>query len=562
MLATNPNNVQQQVLKALSEKLADFSQPANFFEKFKYSPVAYIRRFLNWKPWSGLDYDGQKEILLAYVKVIKQQEERAAYLEGVLKKDDLKYWQPGEIIQNWLRVEAGHAVGKTKVASAITSHFYDCFNGYGYCYAPTFRQVNDYLFKEIRADRQLNNLPGKVLEQPILKDPNNPRHVVKGIAVQGASTEDVQGQHEPYMLFVLDEAEGIPSFVYDAVSSMASGAIAVVLLLANPRTRISRFHKIRGSEWVKSFRMSCLNHPNVTKGYQLVPGAVQRSYVDMMIDEHCQKVLQHDNDYHTFEVTWRSGIYLPNNEFMFRVMGMAPEDTSGDTFCPVGRFTAAKDREQPEVKPIPGKAFVGVDCARYGDDLGSVFLFQDGVATHVHSIRKQDGYEYYIKVRELLSRLKDEFDDLNIDKADDDRLDTEVEVRVDGGGGYGSTLIDNLVHDEDVWEWFSYLSVIEVHFNHVAYDDTQFSDLVTEMYYHASQSLRVITLQDVTDALEVDLTERRYNYVKRKGVDVKKLTAKESFKKQFGRSPDDGDGFVLAVSPSYLFTVNVNIGFA
>ncbi len=39
----------------------------------------------------------------------------------------------------------------------------------------------------------------------------------------------------------------------------------------------------------------------------------------------------------------------------------------------------------------------------------------------------------------------------------------------------------------------------------------------------------------------------------RSGVAVKKLEDKDAFRKRVKRSPDDGDGFVLAVAPDVLW---------
>jgi hypothetical protein len=117
-----------------------------------------------------------------------------------------------------------------------------------------------------------------------------------------------QGQHGKYLMFVLDEAEGIDDYVWNAVDSMTSGGISIVLMLANPRTRSSQFHKAAGQANVKSFRISCLQHPNVVSGQEIVPGAVKRAYVDGMIDKHCEAVGADEPDNHTFTV----------NKFAFR----------------------------------------------------------------------------------------------------------------------------------------------------------------------------------------------------------------------------------------------------
>src|SRR5205085_3597284 len=139
-------------------------------------------------------------------------------------------------------------------------------------------------------------------------------------------TERVQGQHERYLLFVIDEAEGVADYVFDAIRSMTSGGISIVLMLANPRTRSSRFHRAAEGRTVVNFRMSCIYHPNVLAGREIVPGAVMREYVETMIDDgkeqHAEVVDAHDNDRDTFELPWRPGvIYAPDPEFMFRVLG-------------------------------------------------------------------------------------------------------------------------------------------------------------------------------------------------------------------------------------------------
>jgi len=63
----------------------------------------------------------------------------------------------------------------------------------------------------------------------------------------------------------------------------------------------------------------------------------------------------------------------------------------------------------------------------------------------------------------------------------------------------------------------------------------------------------VLALLGPPNALEADLCERTYRWVKAHGVDVKQLQAKDEFKAKQGRSPDDGDGCALAVAPDYVF---------
>jgi hypothetical protein len=99
--------------------------------------------------------------------------------------------------------------------------------------------------------------------------------------------------------------------------------------------------------------------------------------------------------------------------------------------------------------------------------------------------------------------------------------------------------------------------VIEVHNNGTPSDETKFADCITELYWYASEALKVLRLDSPSPNLETDLCERKYGYVVktsngRTRLDVKQLVTKEKFKDKFKRSPDDGDGFVLAVASDHL----------
>lgn len=537
------------VKKLVTDLVSDDTQTDSRFLPYRYDPQGYIKRFLRWDVWAGENgTTGQREILDAYVLAIRQQSEKQQFDSGELSASQLQHWRPGEPIKNWIKVDSGHGTGKTRIASGIVSHFFDCFApSIAYCFAPTYLQINDLLFKEIRFDRRNTDLPGEVLDSPVIKYKSN--HFVKGKASGGSGkTERIQGQHNKYLLFVLDEAEGIDPYVIDSIQSMTAGGISIVLMLANPRTKTSRFARLAGLPYVRSLRISCLDHPNVIQGRDIIPGAVTREYISRMIDANCTIVNAPQADSRTFSVPWRPGIvYLPDDEFKFRVMGIAP-DVSKNTFCPPGRYETAVNRKITHISEN-NVARIGVDCARYGDDTGTIYLRHNGRVTCQDRIVKQDGYEYYISVKRTLETLL--ADGVN-----------DVSVRVDGGGGYGSTLIDTLNRDLELIGKFKNFSVLEVHFNGVPYDPTQFYDTVTELYYHAGQAVNVLTISDPPDGLETDLCERGYTYGKKHGYDVKQLVSKENFKKRINRSPDDGDGFVLCVAPDYLFGDTIDIGFA
>jgi hypothetical protein len=530
-------------LSGLVERINPSSEDGDAFSAYRLDPQGYIRDHLGWEPWEGTDNQpGQQEVLDAYTLALRQQHERDAYDAGEIAEDDLMYWKPGEVIQNQIRVEAGHTIGKTKLASGIVNHFFDCFApSIVYTFAPTRKQIHDLLWKEIKTDRSGKGLPGRILDLALDRGPD---HFANGMATNnagGTGTERVQGQHGKYLLFILDEAEGIADYVWDAIKSMMSGGIAIVLMLANPRTRLSRFHKAKELPSVRSFRISCIWHPNVLAGREIVPGAVRRDYVDSMLDEHCSIVATHEDDAQTFEVPWRPGvIFQPDTEMLFRVLGTAPKSIAANTLVPLGRYEAATQREHKGDRPKVAR--IGVDCARFGQDVGTCYIRHDGRIWREARFPQLVTGDYFRAIKAAILRLMEQ--GVN-----------DVQVRVDGGGGFGAGVIDRLNEDVDLNVKLALFSVQEVHFGGTEHiDETAYVDKVTQMYAEVAETLKGVTVVNPPAELEADLCERTYKWMNRSGVDVKKLAPKDDFKKAHGRSPDDGDGFVLAAAPDSLFS--------
>lgn len=510
-------------------------------DRYRFDPAGYFRDVLGWEPWSGTaDRPGQQQILDAYVLALRQQLERRAFEQGKIARKELKYWAPGQTIRSVIRVEAGHTVGKTYLAAGIVSHFFDHFApSVTYTYAPGYDQLKDLLWKNIAAQRADRNLPGRVLETCEIKD--RPNHFVKGRATNdshGRGTERVQGQHEEHQLFVLDEAEGVADFVYSAVRSMTSGGISVVVLLANPRTRTSLFHKMASRPNVANFRISCLHHPNVVQGRDVISGAVRRDYVEEMAADHAQVVGAHDPDEFTFEFPWRPGvIYLPDPEYMWRVLGVAPTSISDRNLVPVGRYEAALKR-----KPVPQNpdiAYVGVDVARFGRDFGTVYIRWNGTLWRVARLSKKDSVQYAQVIKSEALKLTA-------------KGVKRVHFRVDGGGGFGGGVVDTLRRYDDLKKAFVELRFFECQFGGSPRNKKEFYDAITEWTADVAESLKGLALRDVPNELQEDLCERLYDYRNVGSDQVKKLEEKKEFRKRMHRSPDDGDGAVLAGVSEFL----------
>lgn len=524
--------------------------------RFQFDPQGYMVEKLQRQPWAGESDSkpGQTQVLDAYRLALLQLHEKRDFENGRLTLDQLQHWRPGQIIQNYLSIDAGHTVGKTMLGGAMVNHFFDCFPSIVYSYAPSRAQVHDLLWKEIKGQRRGKGLPGRIMD---LRLEISDDRFAKGVATNNANdagTERAQGQHGPYLMFVLDEAEGIPSFIWDAVEAMSGGGIVIVLILRNPRTRTSQAHKIRQRPFCKPFRISCLWFPNVVHGREIVPGGCSREYVDKLLDdteERCEIVPEHNPDHHTLEVPWRPGIiYKPSIKFLWRVEGIAATMQSDNTFCPIGRYETAVNR--PHVPNNPTFASIGIDAARWGNDSWTIWVHHNGRVWRDVAMQSPTNIEVYNLITAVCGKLSN------------DGV-TDVSIRVDGGGGYGGGIVDLCRNSLDLKREFDSLRVHEVDFESNPYNPNMFADRITEMYYHAGEAMHSLSLVNPPDELERDLCERVYSWVvknvtavlpngqKTKTLkEVKELESKADFKRRNGgSSPDNGDGLALAIMPEF-----------
>ncbi len=577
-----PLTVEDRIRKSIPS-LFETEKDSNRFDKYRWDFDAYTSEVLGSKPWLK-----QKEIADTYILALRQQHEKDGFEKGVIPLDDLEYWRPGQVIQNWISIDAGNTVGKTWLLAKLVSHFFDCFTpSIIYCFAPTTEQINDLLFKEIRVDRMgRDDLPGTVLPRATRIN-HGPNHFVTGKATNNSNStgvERVQGQHEAHQLFILDEAEGIPEFIWNSIRSMTSGGISIVVSARNPRTTTCYAHQLRSQDRTANFTISCLDHPNVIQNQEVVPNSVRRDYILDMLNDYSEIVDQHNPDNHTFELAWNPGIiYKPQQEFCWRVLGFASENEAMNTFCPYGRFDAAAERGKTNKFIFTDeheRAAIGIDAARFGGDFGTVWICRGDWLWRSGNFQSSDSFTFYNHVKaEMIKLVNDGI--------------VEIEIRVDAGGGWGAGVIDLFNYDLDLryrqvndiqiingllqyatdedqvylkrrlvelkddrdneWENLLEFRVYEVNFDAVSSKPKDYYNLITEMYYCLGESMKVLCVRDAPKTLKEDLCKREYDYGMKDGRSVKVLTPKKKFKKDHNRSPDDGDGAALAAAPRQIF---------
>ncbi len=551
ILAMPDGEAKEAAMRFVIEKYASALLYIDKFKPYKFYPEKYIEKFLGWTPWSGLDekHPGQVEILQACAMAVRQQLEKRAFENGELTENELTVWRPEVNIRNWIRVESGNGIGKTKGISGAVQWFFDCFNSIVYTFHATATQDKITTWKEIRKDRMGKNLPGTILQTQLYLSPDRFALSRSPSDAGGTGEENTKGQHNEFLLFVIDEADGAKEFIFEGIETMLSGGIGIVLMTANPRSRGTYFHRLKTKSYVQTLRISTLYHPNVIENKEIIKGAVKREFVEKEIENGCETVTEHNEENFTFDLpysvrvgekTYPSGtIFKPSRNFMTRILGIAPANSTDMTLIPVGVFEKSVSRTETEGDFT--KARMGVDVARGGIDNGTLYIKHEGAVRRASEFEKEDTNVYARVIKSEALELAR-------------RGVTSLHIRIDGGGGFGGGVVDKLKNDDELIKAFREFKVLEVYFNSTPYKTDKYYDLITEITAETAESLKSLKIIDPPERLETDLCERLFEWRNVKDEEVKKLEPKKDFKKRTGHSPDDGDGFVLACAPDFCFS--------
>lgn len=93
------------------------------------------------------------------------------------------------------------------------------------------------------------------------------------------------GKHAPYLLFIVDEGDAVPSEIYRAIEGCMSGGFARMLIMLNPRQKTGPVWQMTRDRRANVIQLSALSHPNVITGKELMPGAVNRDTTVRRIQE-------------------------------------------------------------------------------------------------------------------------------------------------------------------------------------------------------------------------------------------------------------------------------------
>lgn len=465
----------QAELAAIEQEVAseERKRTASPFAKYTHDPVAFAREVLGIEPWSR-----QRELLHA------------------VRDHDR------------VTVRSGHKVSKSTSAGILawwwTSDPIARPSARCILTSSGNRQVKSILWREIK--RLYRGAKQKLGPEPA-DAPDTGVQWSDGREIIGFTTkepEKMAGFSGAHLLFILDEASGIPEAIFEAIEGNRAGG-AKILLLSNPTQTSGEFYESHTKKraFYHCLRISSEESPNVT-GEANVPGLATKAWID-------EKVREWGRDSPLFSV---------------RIGGDFPTQST-NAVVGLGLVLSAVARwEETEAE---GELEFGLDVARSGEDESVLYARRGNKALAPYAWRGLDGIELANEVLKVVRELR--------------LSPREIpRVKVDANG-VGASPYDALSRSSEV-------ETIAVMTAEASSDAETYSNLRAQIAFGLAAWIKEGGAISDHAQTQADLVAPKYAFDVRNRL---KIESKEELKKRLGRSPDYGDALALAVySPPRL----------
>ena len=318
---TNPNAVWQELLEVAQRVAGD---PLRF-GVYDRDPLGFCRDVLGVKLWKK-----QEDLILA------------------------------PLSHRRVAVRSGHGVGKSFAVACLSLWWWIARRGLVITTAPTKSHLEDVLWREIHMRLQESRVP--IPGERNLRDLSiDPTWYMSGVTTDQEGA--FQGRHHPRLLVVVDEAAGVAEQTMLEIDTCASAEGNAVVLIGNPTSTSGTFYNAFGknrASW-HTFKISCLDHPNVKAKKELIAGAVEWRWVEGKRKSW--------GETHPF---WYS-----------RVLGDFPAMSTRGVVPLMWAERACNDERRQKALDAAllsrERKIAGLDVARYGDNL-CVFMTRRGDA--------------------------------------------------------------------------------------------------------------------------------------------------------------------------------------
>jgi phage terminase large subunit len=487
------------------------------------------------------------------------QQKPEVFFEQVLNVQSLESYQR-RVLQavaesDRVAIAACHDLGKTYTIARVVLWFATCFP-YSKIIttAPTFNQVQNILWSEIRAGHSRAKFPlgGKLnlTDWHLSKDGDwfaigfSPRNEASGGEGQGTASS-FQGFHAPFLMVIFDEATGIPHGIWTQAEGLLTSQNTKFIAIGNPTSRASQFYKcFQDSAWKKVY-LTCFDSPNF-----IANGITDASKLESEVqkykslpDDQAQAMLRNYKAPKSYLLTLKWAVQsigkwgMAHPLTVSKILGKFPDDASNSL---VGLGSIERAQLRVYWPKDYDRKILGVDVARFGTD--------ETVITAMHGKRvlwKRHFHKHDVVMvtGEIVNASRD------LGGAD---------VIVVDETGLGGGVVDNLREAVNNHTLAHTCAIRGVQFgagvachnadcDHKDCDKSRYVNLKARMFGLLSSDIKSedgITLPDNESAYLEELPSIIYKFDS-KGRMV--IESKEEYKKRTGRgSPDSADSLALA----------------
>ncbi len=259
-----------------------------------------------------------------------------------------------------ISVRSGHGIGKSSTLAMLILWFLFCFKDAQIpCTAPTSDQIHDILWKEvakwlklmpeaIQAKYEWSNGYVRITEAP-------ETWFARAKTARKETPEALAGVHGDYVMYIVDEASGVPEEIFNTAEGALTGENILIILFSNPTRLIGYFydshHKDRES-W-QNLNFSSKDSP-----------IVKPKYIQRIITKHGE-----DSD-----------------EYRIRVLGEFPREDTMDDKGYISLFSE-NDIRISEAEEFIGDKRMGIDPSGEGDDK-TVWVVRDNFKAKIVATEK------------------------------------------------------------------------------------------------------------------------------------------------------------------------------
>jgi phage terminase large subunit len=264
----------------------------------------------------------------------------------------------------FITAESGHGVGKSTVLAWLILWFlFTRYNAQIPCTAPTSSQMHDILWKEVAI--WLNKLPDIIKKKFVMTgeyiriEESPDTWFARARTAKRETPEALAGVHGEHVMFVIDEASGVPEEVFNVAEGALTGENVLVIMISNHTRLRGYFHD---SHTRFKHHWQCLSFDSRESPI------VDLDFVKRIIDRHGAS----------------------SNEFRIRVMGKAPKEDMLDEKGYMPLFTELEILQAQRHTTPFGEKRLGCDVAEAGSNFTSFVLRQTNIATILRKYHQQD----------------------------------------------------------------------------------------------------------------------------------------------------------------------------